>query len=269
MQIRRSKVIGFCAGVRRAVTMAEANPNSFVVGGDIVHNPFEVSRLEKNYNIVGAPDIADVNDTAIIRAHGVAESVISELNNRDVKIIDATCVNVKRVQQIAKEFSKNGYHLFILGDAAHPETIGIVGHTNGNVTVLSKAAELENIELPSKRALISQTTKSESEFKAAEKILRPAEVVNTICPAMKTNLDAAIELAHASDIMIIIGGKKSSNTRVLSETVRAYCTDCHSIESADDILPEWFIGKSNCGIAAGLSTPDYLIDAVEERLKTL
>ncbi|MCL2017808.1 MAG: 4-hydroxy-3-methylbut-2-enyl diphosphate reductase [Alphaproteobacteria bacterium] len=274
MQIERTKIIGFCSGVRRAIKMAEQERNAYIAGGEIIHNPQETTRLKKEFNI-NPSKISDIphGSTAIIRAHGIGEAEQKSMKDKNIKIIDATCPHVKRVQNLAREFTANGYNVFLFGEKGHAEVHGICGHANTELTVFSSVAELESIILPEHVALISQTTKPTEEFCKAEELLSKKvkyfKSVCTICNATQENQKAAAELAKLSDIMIVIGGKSSSNTKALVTAATPFCNDIYQVESAADLRQSWFIGKKRCGIAAGLSTPDYSIDEVEAAIGLL
>ena len=274
MKISRSEILGFCHGVRRAVLAAENNPNSFIVGGDIIHNPSEAARLCKDYNVISAPDPASIpiNGKALIRAHGVSQKIEDDLRNRNVSITDATCPNVKKVHELTQSLVAGGYTIFLLGDRDHPEVLGIVGRVDREVIIFSSLAELESINIPTRVALISQTTKPLDEFEKAKLFISARaedfESFCTVCPAMCRNIDAAANLASKCDVMIIVGGAKSSNTKALVQTAKQFCKDCYSVEDASQLKREWFDGKKHCGIAAGLSTPDYSVDQVEHTIVT-
>jgi 4-hydroxy-3-methylbut-2-enyl diphosphate reductase len=273
--IERAKVLGFCAGVSRAVKMAQKNPGSYVVGGDLVHNPCEADRLKFDCNITSAenPDSIPAGSSAIIRAHGISKKIEDDLINRRVSVNDATCPKVKYVHNVMQSLADEGYSLFMLGEENHPEVLGAVGRVDTEVTVFSSADELKSIEIPNRAALVSQTTKGLEEFEKAGKFIseraREFKSVCTICPAMRNSQESVTELSKKCDIMIIIGGAKSSNTRTLLDTARMFCKDCYSVETPDQLNAEWFAGKKHCGIAAGLSTPSYSIDAVEAAISRL
>jgi len=275
MEISRSRIIGFCTGVKRAVEMAEQNRGAYVTGDALLHNPLETRRLAKDFAITPAPDVSAIpaGATALIRPHGVEESAENELRVRGVHIVDTTCPFVKNVQNLARQLSANGYHVFLFGDKGHAEVLGTASRAHKEITVFSSIDELKSLEIPPHVALISQTTKPLHEFQMAEKILsaraKDFKSVCTICPATRNNQEAAAELARRCDIMIIIGGKNSSNTKTLVSATTPYCSDIKLVESAADLKPEWFNDKAHCGIAAGLSTPERSIDDVENRIREL
>ncbi len=270
MEIRKTKVIGFCGGVRRAIKLAEENAGAYIAGGDIIHNPNEVERLKHDFSVV-ATDVDKIpsGKVAVIRAHGISKADQKLMEGRGIKIVDATCPKVQNVQNLANEFSAKGYRVFLFGDKTHPEVLGIIGHAE-NVFVFATVTELENLQLPKRVALISQTTKPIAEFQKAEKFLSEKvdnfKSVCTICPATQNNQNATAELSKWADIMIVIGGRKSSNTKTLVYSSEKFCKSVYQVENASELESDWFIGKNRCGIAAGLSTPDYIIEEVEEAI---
>jgi 4-hydroxy-3-methylbut-2-enyl diphosphate reductase len=255
--------------------LAQQNPNTSIVGGELIHNPSETARLSAEFNVNPAPDADTIpsSSAALIRAHGISNAVEKSLAARGIKIIDATCPNVKNIHKIVAELSEQGFQIFLFGTKSHPEVDGIIDRANAPVIVIESAADLCEINVLPRAALVSQTTKNLTEFGkiAAELSQRSDELIirRTICPATRMNQEAAAELAKLCDIMIVIGGKNSSNTKQLRIAAEPFCSAIHLIESADELQAEWFAGKEFCGLAAGLSTPDYLTNEVEKRIKKL
>ncbi len=274
MEIKKTKIIGFCAGVRRAIKIAENSPNSFIAGGDIIHNPNETERLKKDFNIksMNIDDIPN-NSTTIISAHGIGLASELSMRNRNIKIVDTTCPRVKYVQNLANKLIQDGYNIFLFGNKDHPEVMGICGRVSQGIIVFKDFNELQTLNIPHKVALISQTTKPIPEFKLAEEFLKKTvkefKSICTICPATQNNQNSVAELAKWADIMIVIGGKKSSNTKTLIITAEKFCNSVYQVENKSDLDKNWFDGKKYCGIAAGLSTPDYSINEIETEIKNL
>ena len=272
MKVERASVLGFCYGVRRAIELAEQNPGCFVAGGDIIHNPFEVERLARGLNITSAEDVDAIppHRVAIIRAHGIGRMAEQKLRDRGVKIVDGTCPTVRNVHKIVERLAAEGKHIFLLGDPRHPETIAIAERAGPNVTVFSSADEIRDVPKGRAAALISQTTKTRAEFEAARRVLaeRAAEfeAFDTICPNTRNNQESAAELAKKCDVMVIAGGANSANTKALAKVAGEFCPEVRLVESVGDLKREWFAGKMRCGIAAGLSTPDYIVDEIESFL---
>ena len=276
MKIELAKSYGFCYGVKRAIEIAEQHPNSATFG-PIIHNKDEINRLknEKNVDLVENIDEALNFDTLIIRTHGITKENYKKLKKEGKKIINATCPYVTKPQQIVEEMSKNGYSIVIFGDKNHPEIKGVASFSadKERTFVVLKESELVGKPLGTKVAVVAQTTRKPEDFKKIVSFLvgRAAEVrvFNTICNATFENQDAAAELAQKADVMIIIGGKNSSNTKQLFNIAKSYCKDSYHIENESELQKEWFEGKELCGISAGASTPDWIIQKVIQKIKEL
>jgi len=276
LKIELAKSYGFCYGVKRAIEIAEQHPNSATFG-PIIHNKDEINRLknEKNVDLVENIDEALNFDTLIIRTHGITKENYKKLKKEGKKIINATCPYVTKPQQIVEEMSKNGYSIVIFGDKNHPEIKGVASFSadKERTFVVLKESELVGKPLGTKVAVVAQTTRKPEDFKKIVSFLvgRAAEVrvFNTICNATFENQDAAAELAQKADVMIIIGGKNSSNTKQLFNIAKSYCKDSYHIENESELQKEWFEGKELCGISAGASTPDWIIQKVIQKIKEL
>ncbi|HLD22799.1 MAG TPA: 4-hydroxy-3-methylbut-2-enyl diphosphate reductase, partial [Sulfuricurvum sp.] len=187
--------------------------------------------------------------------------------------VDATCPYVTKPQQICEEMSAQGYDIVIFGDESHPEIKGVKSYAIGNVFVVNSADEIEGLRLREKVATVAQTTRKIEEYQQIiGKLMakhKEVRVFNTICNATFDNQDAVRDLAQKADVMIVIGGKNSSNTKQLHSIAQEFCPESHHIESQDDLRAEWFSGKIFCGISAGASTPDWIIDDVVAAIKMM
>jgi len=276
LKIELAKSYGFCYGVKRAIEIAEQHPNSATFG-PIIHNKDEINRLksEKNVDLVENIDEALNFDTLIIRTHGITKENYKKLKSEGKKIINATCPYVTKPQQIVEEMSKKGYSIVIFGDKNHPEIKGVASFSadRERTFVVLEESELVGKALGTKVAVVAQTTRKPEDFKKIVSFLvgRTAEVrvFNTICNATFENQDAAAELAQKADVMIIIGGKNSSNTKQLFNIAKSYCKDSYHIENESELQKDWFEGKELCGISAGASTPDWIIQKVIQKIKEL
>ena len=283
MKVIRADHAGFCFGVKRAIEKIEKTLESGIklyAIGDPIHNPQEVERLcNLGLTVAKSPDEVPDGACAFVRAHGVPPEVTDKLKEKGVRIFDGTCPFVKIVQARASQLSREGYHVLLLGEVAHPEVRGIVGHVEGKYSVVSSEKEVSvstisnGSDIIAKLGLVSQTTQEEATFKAvkeaAMKIASELKVYNTICNATQERQDAVRELAKKADCMIVIGGKNSANTgRLCSIAGDAGCP-VQWIEQPRQLDTEWFAGKNIIGIAAGASTPDWLIDQVEEAIARL
>ena len=272
MKIELASSYGFCFGVKRAIKIAE-NAGDAATIGPLIHNNEEINRLEKNYNVKTLEGIDELKDEkkAIIRTHGITKNDLAELKKTDIKVIDATCPFVTKPQQICEKMSEEGYDVVIYGDEHHPEVKGVKSYANGNVYVVLEESELEGIKFKQKVALVSQTTRKVEKFMQIANYLmlhvKEVRVFNTICNATFENQEAAKNLAKRADVMIIIGGKNSSNTKQLYLISKNFCEDSYLIESEEELERSWFDGKNLCGISAGASTPDWIIQKVVDRIK--
>lgn len=277
MQIKLAKKYGFCFGVKRAIKMAEKKPGA-ITFGPLIHNEREIKRLEDNYSVFVQNDTQDVksNQDVIIRTHGITKQDLIILKEKNANIIDATCPFVIKPQRIVQEMSEKGYRIVIFGDASHPEIKGVMSYSISTPIVVSSLEELERLvhsgsKLSKKIALISQTTKQTKNFlDIANFLMRhcyETRVFNTICNATFDNQEAVRELSFEVDIMIVVGGKTSSNTKQLLNIAQLACKDSYLVQDEKDLDLNWFQGKKICGVAAGASTPDWIVkqvcDAIE------
>lgn len=274
MKIELASSYGFCFGVKRAIKIAENACDAATIG-PLIHNNEEINRLKTNFNVKTLQNISEITDEkkAIIRTHGITKSDLAQLKNTDVDVIDATCPFVTKPQQICEEMSRQGYTIVIYGDENHPEVKGVKSYAEGPVFVVLEESELAGLRLGQRVAVVSQTTRKVEKFMQIvnQLILRVKEVrvFNTICNATFENQEAASELSKRADVMIIIGGKNSSNTKQLYLISKANCADSYLIESENEINPQWFESKQLCGISAGASTPDWIIQKVIKRVEQI
>jgi 4-hydroxy-3-methylbut-2-enyl diphosphate reductase len=275
MQIKLANSYGFCFGVKRAIEIAEKSSGA-VTYGALIHNPLEIERLKNDYN-VGYIDSLDKIDTdkIIIRTHGITKGDKEKLESQGKELIDATCPFVTKPQEIVKEMSENGYDVVIFGDVNHPEVKGVKSYSENQdrTFVVLDVNELKDIRLKEKIAVVAQTTRKISEFLKIVNFLvenhKEVRVFNTICNATFENQDAVKELSKEADIMIIIGGKNSSNTKQLYLISKENCNDSYLIENADELKSEWFKNKNLCGVSAGASTPEWLIQNIIKKIKQI
>ena len=273
MLIKKAKSYGFCFGVKRAVEIAENSKNAVTLG-PLIHNPLEIERLAKNYNVKYVNDIDEIDENVkrvIVRTHGIPKDKLKKLKEKDIEVIDATCPFVKKPQEIVEEMSKEGYDIVIFGDENHPEIKGVKSYsTHNRVFVVLNEKELKNIKLKDKIATVAQTTrKIEDYLKIVNYLIqnyKEVRVFNTICNATFENQDAVRELSKEADIMIIVGGKNSSNTKQLFN-IASKNSESYLIESEDEIDPNWFKDKKLCGISAGASTPEWLVEKIISKIK--
>ncbi len=274
MEIKMAKDYGFCFGVKRAIQIAEKNQNSLIFGS-LIHNAKEINRLEKNFNVKIEEDPKKIpkNQSVIIRTHGIPKQDLEYLKNKGVKITDATCPYVIKPQQIVESMSKEGYQIVLFGDINHPEVKGVISYATNQALVVNSLEELQEKKLQRKVALVSQTTKQTPKLLqiASYLVERCTEVriFNTICNATSYNQKATLDLSKEVDIMIVVGGKTSSNTKQLLIIAKQHCKDSYLVEDENELELAWFKGKKLCGITAGASTPDWIIENVKQKISTI
>jgi len=267
MKIELAENYGFCFGVKRAIRIAEENKNSATYG-PLIHNSKEIARLERDFQVGLVEDFKQfqAGDKAIVRTHGIVKDELKKLKESGVDVVDATCPFVTKPQEIAQEMSEKGYSVVIFGDEAHPEIKGVKSYATHGAVVVTSANELEGIKLHERVALIAQTTRKVEDYMAIANYLIPrhkeVRVFNTICNATFENQDAVRKIAKKADVMIVIGGKNSSNTKQLFNIAHENCSDSYHIEDETEIEDSWFKNKDFCGISAGASTPDWIIQNV-------
>ena len=267
MIIELAEKYGFCFGVKRAIKIAEENKNSSTYG-PLIHNSKEIARLEKDFQVGLTDDYTTfkAGEKAIVRTHGIPKKELQELKDKSVDVVDATCPYVTKPQQICEDMSKEGYDIIIFGDDAHPEIKGVKSYAINGSIVVSSPEDLQDIKLGEKIALVAQTTRKVEEYMAIANYLisrhKEVRVFNTICNATFENQEAVKKVAKKADVMIIIGGKNSSNTKQLFSIAKENCFESYHIEDEDDLNYRWFDKKLFCGISAGASTPDWIIQNV-------
>jgi 4-hydroxy-3-methylbut-2-enyl diphosphate reductase len=274
MKIILAKNLGFCYGVKRAteVALKEASlDEGLETFGPLIHNSEFLKLLQTKG--IGIADVVDniQGKKIVIRAHGVPKEIEDKIMNKNIKIIDATCPFVKKVQNLAQKFYKDGYNVLILGDKNHPEVIGIQSYAP-NSFVIKDLTDIPRNLKKDKIIFISQTTQDLRKFREIAQTLRKkfkrVVIINTICDTTDKRQKSAKILAKKVDLMIIIGDKNSSNTIRLKEICEIITRTQH-IEKRSDLNKEWFKNIKSVGITAGASTPDFLIKDVLKTIKRI
>ena len=279
METKLAEYAGFCFGVKRAVdTVYEQvkTGKTIYTYGPIVHNE-EVTRelAELGVKVLESREELDQLDSGsvIIRAHGVPEEIYDVLKGKGVEFIDATCPFVKRIHNIVKHEGNNGSHIVVIGNAGHPEVEGIVGWCSGEVTVIEEPEDAQQFTpQPGKKlCVVAQTTYNYNKFHYIVEIFNKkgynSSTVNTICNATEERQRSARSLASEADVMIVIGGKHSSNTRKLYDICRGECAETYYIQTLDDLHLELPKAIRLVGITAGASTPNKLIEEVQNYVR--
>ena len=279
MKVTLAKSAGFCFGVKRAVEMvykeAETGKKVYTLG-PIIHNEQVVQDLEqKGVRVIDTPEeLSKAEDaTVIIRSHGISADVYHQLEDKKVRIVDATCPFVSKIHRIVEKKYQEGSCIVIVGNANHQEVEGINGWCNGAATVIGSVSEAENYsqEPARKLCVVAQTTFNYKKFKDIVDIFSKKsydiDVMNTICNATEERQTEAAAIAGDSDAMIVIGGKHSSNTQKLYEICKNVCPDTHFIQTLDDLDLKQFQSFRSVGITAGASTPNTIIKEVQSYVR--
>jgi 4-hydroxy-3-methylbut-2-en-1-yl diphosphate reductase len=271
MNVLKTKHIGFCFGVERAIAKvlkeaAETGKKIYTLG-PLLHNPQMVEMLREK-GVEPIDDIAQVRDGIIaFRSHGIRKEEEEYVRERGLPFIDTTCPFVKRVRKHALYLQRNGYEVVIAGDSSHPEVRSVLSYLNDDGMVLSGPFFIE----AKKVGVVSQTTLDQETLADVVSSLagNAAElrVYNTICESTSVRRLEAIDLAKRVDAMLIVGGKNSSNTTKLHATVTRVQPRSYHIETEDEIRTEWFLGLHTVGLVGGASTPRSIIEKVERRVK--
>ncbi len=273
--------MGFCWGVRRAIEMMEKavqERGRIVSLGPIVHNPQVVDTLaEKGIQVASSVEGVDGASIAIT-AHGTGPDVFDEARSQDVDVVDTTCPIVSRSQRWARKLAESGFTVIVYGDADHREVKGVLSWARGKGIALTEE-DLGSLpeDLSSRVAVISQTTQSPARFadfvssllKERLDAIGELRVINTLCDVTSSQQAAARELAREVDLMLVIGGRNSANTRHLVEVCREEGVVTHHIEAASGLQDKWFEGCQRVGVTAGASTPDSAVEEVVRRIQAL
>ncbi|GKX66577.1 4-hydroxy-3-methylbut-2-enyl diphosphate reductase [Inconstantimicrobium mannanitabidum] len=280
VQVKLADSAGFCFGVKRAVDetlkiQKDLNKKIYTLG-PLIHNNDVVNFLEQN-NIfaISLEDLDQLTeeDTVVIRSHGVSKEVIDKIKDRGIKLVNATCPYVTNIQKKVNKYSDEGYKIVILGDKNHPEVIGINGWCGNNAIITSKGNIEE--EIPGKVCVVSQTTEKQENWKRTinnvAELSKEFLAFNTICSATEVRQLSADNLSKEVDVMLVIGGKNSSNTTKLFQICSANCKNTYHIENIKDIDIEEIkkMSPKTVGVTAGASTPDWIITEVLDLLKTI
>jgi (E)-4-hydroxy-3-methyl-but-2-enyl pyrophosphate reductase len=310
MKVIVAENCGFCPGVRNAIRMAEKilAPSSCFRKkargpvyslGPIIHNRDVVQRLAK----AGLKTVASVKQihsgAVLIRSHGAPEKVKQQLKEKGINIVDATCVLVKRVQQIAKQLNREGYKVVVIGDENHPEVQAVVGtplplargKKGGDVVVIADESDLHNLPLNGKLGIVCQTTQSQEHFSRMLAAIgrhgfNELKVINTLCKEAIKRQESAVQLCKKVDIMFVLGGRMSANTRRLAELCKKYNSQTFHLQNWNEFDRNKHVPRHSwpgpratsdkrratkmvAGVTAGASTPEWIIAEFVENLAAL
>jgi 4-hydroxy-3-methylbut-2-enyl diphosphate reductase len=288
MKVIVAENCGFCPGVKNAISMAEkvlTQKKNVYSLGPIIHNSDVVRRLAKaglktvssvkQIRLVHHPSSIIHRPSVIIRSHGAAPKQIAELKEKGVNIVDATCVLVKRVQQIAKKLEKDGYKVVVVGDENHPEVQAVVGSAR-DVIVLADESDLHKLPSNGTLGIVCQTTQSQEHFSRmlgaiGQYGFSELKVINTLCREAIKRQESAVQLCKQVDIMFVLGGLESANTRRLAELCKKYNSQTFHLQNWNEFDKNTLFGKKQAlphvvGVTAGASTPEWIITEFVENL---
>jgi len=276
MRILRAAHLGMCFGVRDAIELAHqhADAGPLTILGDLVHNPTVLNALEAK-GIAVAQDLAQVKTaTLMVTAHGTSERNLARTRAMGLNVVEATCPLVNVAHRAVIDLARAGYHVVVIGQRDHVEVRGLTGDLDCFDVVLEDDDVLAIEEHP-RIGIAAQTTQQVEKVRHLVDVIRrrfpQSEVrfVDTVCKPTKQRQSAAVEMAQQADVVIVVGGTSSNNTRELVKTCGRYCSRVHHAQTDADVRPEWFDDAEVVGLTAGTSTPDEVIDRVEARIRAV
>jgi 4-hydroxy-3-methylbut-2-enyl diphosphate reductase len=272
MKILRATHLGMCFGVRDAIQLALGQTEPATILGDLVHNDSVLQQL-RSQGVKIEHHVAGVSTRrVIITAHGASQVRLAEARARGLDVIEATCPLVHLAHRSLEELVRSGFHPVIIGKANHVEVRGMTEDLT-EFDVIENEADLARLAARPRFGVMAQTTQPIQRVRGLVEQMRGrfpgAEIrfIDTVCQPTKLRQTAAEDLAGQCDLVVVIGGANSNNTRELVQTCRRFCDRVHHVQSAADLHATWFAGAHTIGLTAGTSTPDYLIDGVEEWLR--
>ena len=276
MKIIRAEHLGMCFGVKDAIALAleTARQKPLTILGDLVHNENVLAAL-KARGVVIEQQAEKVNtQTVMVTAHGASERALAGTRALGLNVLEATCPLVRVAHQAIAKLTREGLHPVIVGKRDHVEVRGLTEDLADFDVVLSEA-DILALKERARFGVAAQTTQPIEKVRTLVNSLRrrfpnsEVRFIDTVCRPTKQRQHSAVELAQQSDVVIVIGGAHSNNTRELVETCSRYCVRVHHVQTADDLRPEWLEGAAVVGITAGTSTPDDVIQRVEQTLREL
>jgi 4-hydroxy-3-methylbut-2-enyl diphosphate reductase len=271
MEIEMASEMGFCFGVRRAIELVEKASRErgpLQTLGALVHNRQVVDGLGRcGVGMVTSLEAVEGNAVAIT-SHGAAPEVVEQAKARGLEVIDATCPFVRKAQVVARRLGRAGFWVLVYGDAGHPEVRGVLGWAGDKASASLEVPHLDG--MPRRLGILCQTTQSPAHFAAfvssvmSQKLgqLSEVRVFNTICDATRRHQAAALDLTGRVDLILVVGGRDSANTKRLAAICSERGVTTHLVETASDIKPAWLRGHRRIGITAGASTPDEVVQEV-------
>ncbi len=275
MRLLIAKTAGFCMGVKRAIDIvlevSRKQRQPIYTDGPLIHNPQAVKMLEAR-NIKILNDMSRVSSGfLVIRTHGITPRRRKEIHGSGLKVMDATCPKVAQIQSIIKKHRRAGHSFVIIGDRGHAEVEGLLGFAEGRGFVVESKEDVERLPPMDKVCVVAQTTQSREQFEKLTRLIKEeypqSKVFNTLCESTSLRQEEAIHLARQVDLMVVIGGKNSANTRRLTEISRSTGTPAYQVETGEELTPEMILPYHTIGITAGASTPQWVISEVVSRIR--
>lgn len=279
MNVSVAKHSGFCFGVKRSVGLAqkalkEAKKPLYSLG-PIIHNAEVIRQLEsKGLKVIN--DLTKIKEgTVVIRTHGLTPAQITAIKEKRLEIVDTTCPYVKASQRICSNLVKEGIKPIIVGDRGHPEIQSLLGFAHNEALVVNghEQADIDKVEAE-RIGLVAQTTLSKEKYKKIIERLpknkfKEVKIFTTICNDASKRQTSVKEVARSSDLVLIVGGKNSANTRRLYDICCALGVETYHVESAEELRKHWFKDKNKVSLAGGASTPDWIIEEVRKKIKSI
>ena len=274
MQILRAAHLGMCFGVRDAIELAHTHADTapLTILGDLVHNPTVLGALRAK-GIAIAQDVTEVQTaTVMVTAHGTSDRALAMTRARGLTVVEATCPLVHVAHRAVQILARDGYHVVIVGQRDHVEVRGLTGDLDRFDVVLDEA-DVDALDAHPRIGVAAQTTQSVEKVRRLVELIRgrfphsEVRFVDTVCKPTKQRQSAAIDMARRADVVIVVGGRSSNNTRELVKTCERFCARVHHVETEADVRREWIETAQVVGLTAGTSTPDEVIDRVEARVR--
>jgi 4-hydroxy-3-methylbut-2-en-1-yl diphosphate reductase len=274
MQIIHARHMGMCFGVRDAIALAaeQSDTRPLTILGDLVHNPTVTADLRAR-GVAIAHDLADVRTkTVMVTAHGASNLMLAKTRALGFDVVEATCPLVHVAHKAVRALVRDGYHPVIVGQRGHVEVRGLTEDLDEFDVVLDDA-DIRSLAARPRIGVAAQTTQSIAKVRHLVALIRErfpqsdVRFIDTVCQPTKQRQNAAVELARRCDVVIVIGGANSNNTRELVKTCSAHCPQVRHIQSERDLRREWFVSAETVGITAGTSTPEAVIDRVDLRIR--
>jgi 4-hydroxy-3-methylbut-2-en-1-yl diphosphate reductase len=276
MNIIRARHLGMCFGVRDAIALAleRAEAGPLTILGDLVHNPAVLADL-RAHGIAMADAVTHVRTpTVMVTAHGASDRTLARTRALGLEVVEATCPLVQVAHRAINALVRDGYHPVIIGQRTHVEVRGLTEDLDDFHVVLDED-DVPALEGYPRLGVAAQTTQPVERVRHLVALIRrqfpdaDVRVIDTVCRPTKQRQTAAVELAAHCDVVIVIGGSNSNNTRELVNTCRRLCSNVHHIQTESDLRAEWFVAAGTVGLTAGTSTPDLMIDRVDQRIRQL